>query len=72
MKKYTNEDYLAEKNAMSKNERLQQERFEQIINILVLYKQENQDKNIILSEETVNKAIQWFQKNMSSLVNLQK
>ena len=56
MKKYTNEDYLAEKNAMSKNERLQQERFEQIINILVLYKQENQDKNIILSEETVNKA----------------
>ena len=47
---YTKEDYLAEKNAMTKQERMVQERFEQIINILILYKQENRDKTVFLSE----------------------
>ena len=38
---YTKEMYLAEKNSMSKYERGVQERFEQLIEVLVLYKQSN-------------------------------
>ena len=34
---YTNEDYIAEKNLMTKQERMIQERFEHLINILILY-----------------------------------
>ena len=38
---YTDHDYQSEKNMMNKQERLIQERFEQMINILIFYKQEN-------------------------------
>ena len=45
---YTNEDYIAEKNLMTKQERMIQERFEHLINILILYKQEKKDEDVYL------------------------
>ena len=38
---YTKEQYLLEKSIMGKQERMIQERFEKIIEIIILYKQEN-------------------------------
>ena len=66
---YTKEDYLAEKNAMSKHERMIQERFEQLINVLVMYKQEHQGNDVFLSEKSINEAVKWFQGNLASLVS---
>ena len=65
---YTKEDYLAEKNAMSKQERMIQERFEQLINVLIMYKQEKKDTDVFLSEKSINEAVKWFQGNLSSLM----
>ena len=66
---YTKEDYLNEKNSMSKQERMIQERFERLIDILILYKQSNPGKDVYLSEKHINEAISWFQNNLSSLVD---
>mgnify|MGYP001332049384 CR=1 FL=1 len=65
---YTKEMYLAEKNSMSKYERSIQERFEQLIEVLVLYKQSNQDLEVTLSEKSINEAVRWFQGNLSELI----
>ena len=65
---YTKEDHLVEKNAMGKQERLIQERFEQLINVLIMFKQENREKDVSLSEKSINEALQWFQGNVSSLM----
>lgn len=65
---YTKEDYLAEKNAMSKHERMIQERFEQLINVLTMFKQEHRDKEVYLSEKSINEALKWFQGNVSTLM----
>ena len=48
---YTDQDYQSEKNMMSKQERMVQDRFEQMINILIFYKQENKDLDVYLSEK---------------------
>ena len=40
---YTKEDYLMEKSLMSKQEKMIQEKFERMIDILILYKQTNKD-----------------------------
>ena len=66
---YTKEDYLMEKSLMNKQERMIQERFERLIDILILYKQTNRDEDVFLSEKSINKAIKWFQKNLSNTVN---
>ena len=66
---YTKEDYLAEKNAMGKQERMVQERFEQLINVLIMFKQEHREKDVFLSEKSINEALQWFQENVSSLMS---
>lgn len=66
---YTDQDYQSEKNMMNKQERLIQERFEQMINILIFYKQENKDINVYLSEKCVNDAIKYYQKKMSPILN---
>ena len=63
---YTKEDYLAEKNAMSKQERMIQERFEQLINVLIMFKQEHKDKDVFLSEKSINESLKWFQGNVSN------
>ena len=65
---YTKEDDLAEKNAMGKQERMIQERFEQLINVLIMFKQEHRDKDVSLSEKSINEALKWFQGNVSSLI----
>tara|TARA_B100001094_G_C18112729_1_gene762165 strand:- start:677 stop:892 length:216 start_codon:yes stop_codon:yes gene_type:complete len=65
---YTKEDYLSEKNAMGKQERMIQERFEQLINVLIMFKQEHRDKDVFLSEKSINEALKWFQGNVSSLM----
>ena len=65
---YTKEDYLAEKNAMSKQERMIQERFEQLINVLIMFKQEHREKEVYLSEKSINESLKWFQGNVSTLM----
>ena len=59
---YTDQDYQSEKNMMSKQERMVQDRFEQMINILIFYKQENKDLDVYLSEKCVNDAVNFYQK----------
>ncbi|MBD62913.1 MAG: hypothetical protein CMD68_02400 [Gammaproteobacteria bacterium] len=66
---YTKEDYLAEKNAMSKQERMIQERFEQLINVLIMFKQEHKDKDVFLSEKSINESLKWFHGNVSTLMD---
>ena len=65
----TDQDYQSEKNMMNKQERLIQERFEQMINILIFYKQENKDLDVYLSEKCVNDAVNFYQKKMSPILN---
>jgi hypothetical protein len=65
---YTKEDYIAEKNEMPKQERMIQERFEQLIEVLVMYKQEHREKDVYLTDQSINEALQWFQGNVSSLM----
>ena len=65
---YTKEDYLAEKNAMSKQERMIQERFEQLINIMIMYKQQNPNIDVYLTEKNITKAIKWYQSNFTSML----
>ena len=65
---YTKEQYLLEKSMMTKQERMIQERFEKMIEILILYKQENQNKDVFLSDKCVAEAVGWFQKNMGDLI----
>ena len=65
---YTKEDYLVEKNAMSKQERMIQERFEQLINVLIMFKQEHREKEVYLSEKSINESLKWFQGNVSTLM----
>ena len=66
---YSKEDYLAEKNMMSKEERMIQERFEQLINVLIMFKQEHKDKDVFLSEKSINESLKWFQGNVSTLMD---
>ena len=54
-------EYENEIASMSKQEQAQQTRFEQIINLLVLYKQSNPDKDVYLSEKELQNAIKWSQ-----------
>ena len=49
---YTKEDYIAEKNEMPKQERMIQERFEQLIEVLVMYKQESREKDVYLTDKS--------------------
>ena len=69
---YSKEDYLAEKNMMSKEERMIQERFEQLIEVLIMYKQSNSEKDVFLSEKSISDALQWFQGNLSSIMESTK
>tara|TARA_Y100000590_G_scaffold470621_1_gene667033 strand:- start:4925 stop:5122 length:198 start_codon:yes stop_codon:yes gene_type:complete len=52
---------------MNKYEELNQTRFEHMLNLLIVYKQENKEKDVYLSEHSIKEALQWFQKNISSL-----
>ena len=54
---------------MNQQEELNQTRFEHIINLLIMYKQENKEKDVSLSERSMKEALQWFQGNVSSLID---
>jgi len=66
---YTEQQYENDKNMMSKQERMVQERFEQLINILIIYKQENRDKDVYLTEKCANEAVKYYQEKISPLLN---
>ena len=66
---YSDKQYEQEKNMMSKQERMIEERFEQLINILILYKQENKEKDVFLSEKCVNEAVKYYQTQMAPIIN---
>jgi hypothetical protein len=66
---YTDEDYQSEKKMMSKEEKMIQERFEQMINIIILYKQENREKDVFLTEKCINDAVKYYQRTLSPLLN---
>ena len=69
---YSEQQYETEKLMMSKQERYNQERFEKLIELLILYKQSNPSKDVYLNEDTINKVIRWFQNNMSSVLENMK
>lgn len=51
------------------NEELMQMKFEQTINILIMYKQENSKKNVFLSEKSVKEAIDWYKNKILKNIN---
>tara|TARA_B100000945_G_C20386343_1_gene599929 strand:- start:398 stop:613 length:216 start_codon:yes stop_codon:yes gene_type:complete len=67
--KYTAEErmiqYNDEYSSMTKIEKQIQKKFESTIELLVLYKQSNPKEEVYLSEEYINKALQWFTENLN-------
>jgi|TARA_Y100000814_G_scaffold234575_1_gene178462 hypothetical protein len=57
-----------EKQSMSKQELIQQNRFEQLINIMIMYKQQNPNIDVYLTEKNITKAIKWYQSNFTSML----
>ena len=55
--------YIVEKNA-----KIVQERFEQIIDILIIYKKENPGKDVYLTEKTMGEAIKWYQEKLFKIL----
>ena len=58
-----------EKQSMSKQELIQQNRFEQLINIMIMYKQQNPNIDVYLTERNITKAIKWYQSNITSILS---
>ena len=52
--------YENEISCMSEREKAVQQRFEQIINLLILYKQGNPSIEVVLSEKQLEKALKWY------------
>jgi hypothetical protein len=70
---YTDQDYENDKSFMTKQERFNQERFEKIIDVLIMYKQQFPDKEVSLSDRSINESVKWFQENMKGMIdNLSK
>lgn len=46
------------------NEEFMQMKFEQTINLLIMYKQENPLKDVFLSEKSIKEAIEWYKNNI--------
>ena len=59
---------VLEKQSMSKQELIQQNRFEQLINIMIMYKQQNPNIDVYLTEKNITKAIKWYQSNFTSML----
>ena len=57
-----------EKQSMSKQELIQQNRFEQLINIMIMYKQHNPNIDVYLTDKNITKAIKWYQSNFTSML----
>ena len=48
-------------------EEILQLKFEQSIELLVLYKQQNPNKNVYLSEKSLSEAIKWYQNYIDTM-----
>jgi hypothetical protein len=51
------------------NEELLQMKFEQTINLLIMYKQDNPEKDVFLREKDVKKAIEWYKNKILKNIN---
>lgn len=50
-------------------EELLQLKFEQTINLLIMYKQENPQLDVYLSEKSVKGAVQWYKNKILKNIN---
>ena len=50
-------------------EELLQLKFEQTINLLIMYKQENPQLDVYLSEKSVKEALQWYKNKIFKNIN---
>lgn len=53
---------------MKRIEMMHQAQFEQYINLLILYKVQNPDKDVYLNEKCLNEAIKWYQNNIPEYI----
>ena len=51
------------------NEELLQMKFEQTINLLIMYKQENPEKDVFLIKKDVKKATEWYKNKILKNIN---
>lgn len=56
-----------EKSLMSKTERFNQERFEQLIELVISYKSVHPKEDVYLSEKSIEKSIHWYMKSLGNL-----
>jgi len=59
-----NQEYENELSTLSPYQKKLQLAFEKKIELLILYKQMNQEEEVYLNEESINKAILWFTNNI--------
>ena len=59
-----NQEYENELSTLSPYQKKLQLAFEKKIELLILYKQMNQEEVVYLNEESINKAILWFTNNI--------
>ena len=57
-------EYENELSTLSPYQKKLQLAFEKKIELLILYKQMNQEEEVYLNEESINKAILWFTNNI--------
>jgi len=43
--------------------------YQQLIEVLILYKQSDPQLEVTLSEKSINEAVNWFQGNLSEIMN---
>lgn len=48
-------------------EEIMQLRFQQTIELLIVYKKQNPSKDVYLSEKSITEALKWYQDYMNSL-----
>ena len=51
------------------NEEFMQMKFEQTINLLIMYKQEHPGIDVFLSEKSVKKAVEWYKNKILKDIN---
>ena len=51
------------------HEEMLQMKFEQTINLLIMYKQANNEKDVFLSEKSIKEAINWYKNNILKNIN---
>ena len=54
---------------MNNNEEFMQMKFEQTINLLIMYKQEHNEKDVYLSEKSIKEAVEWYKNKILKDIN---